>query len=119
MLPPVSNRVPWIDDYKLTDDENGQPFDISDATEITVEIFDPEESTAKLSATLTGGSITRIETGVFEWTFTQAQMQTLLPKVYDLNISIVKDEIPVMLMICALPVIDRYSNFQRRNPLCR
>lgn len=108
-LPPVSRNGDWIDCFKFIDDETGDALNISDATEITIEIFDTDDCSAKLTATLTGGTIAHIETGVFQWTFTRAQMQTLDPKTYDVNGSIVKDGITLPIFIGSLPVFDRYS----------
>ena len=76
-LSPVSNRADWIDAFQLLDEEDpSEPVDISDATAITVEVRAPGTRSVVLTAGL-GSGITHIETGVFQWPFTAAQMSRL------------------------------------------
>jgi hypothetical protein len=105
-LPAVSNRADWIDAYKLLDDETGHPIDLSDATEITVEIRDRETRSPQFSATLSGGTVEHIETGIFQWSFSLSQMRSLCPKTYDVGLTILKDEITTQILIGTLPVYD-------------
>lgn len=105
-LSPVSNQADWIEAYGLYDEETGDPVDVSDAAEITISIRDPESGSADLTATLTGGTIEHIETGVFQWTFTVAQMQQLCAKTYDVGMTILKDDQTIQLFIGKLPVLD-------------
>ena len=105
-LAPVTNRGDWIDCYKLVDDETDDPIDLSDAAEITLEIREPETHCPKATATLTGGSIIHIETGVFQWTFPLAQMRSLCPRTYDVGLTILKDAITTQILIGRLPVLD-------------
>ena len=105
-LAPVSNRADWIDCYKLIDDETDDPIDLSDATEITIEVRDRDTRRSLFSATLSGGTIEHIETGVFQWAFTLDQMRTLCPKTYDVGLTILKDGIATQILIGSLPVYD-------------
>lgn len=106
MLSPVSNRADWIEAYELTDEETGDAFDISDAQEITVSIREPNSRNVELTATLSGGSIEHIETGIFQWTFTAAQMQSLCARTYEVGCTIQQDDQTVQLIIGTLPVLD-------------
>lgn len=109
-LAPASRRTPWVESYKLVDDEDDSPVDLSDASEIKVEIFDQMHGHAALTASLSTGSVELIETGVFQWTFTQQQMQTLRPQAYDVNITITKDDLPISILVGSLPIVDRFSS---------
>ena len=105
-LPPVSNKADWIEEYELYDDETDETLDISTAEEITVSIRDPKTESVELTASLSGGAITHIETGVFEFVFTVAQMRGLCPKIYDVGMTILKDDITTQILIGYLPVSD-------------
>ncbi len=106
MLSPVSNRADWIEAYGLYDIETDEPFDVADATEITVSIRRKEGGSPLLTATLGGGSIVHVETGVFQWTFTEAQMRTLCAGTYSIGCTIDKDDIVSQLLIGFLPIVD-------------
>ncbi len=105
-LPPVSNKADWIVAYALDDADTGDPIDISDASEITVAIRNSETKYVELSATLSGGGIQHIETGVFEWTFTATQMRNLCAQNYEVGLTILKDGETAQLIIGTLAVLD-------------
>ena len=105
-LSPVSNKADWIEAYGLDDSETGDPIDISDADEITVSIRNTANQHVELTATLSGGTIEHIETGVFQWTFPLAQMRTLCAKNYDVGLTILKDDETIQLFIGTLSVMD-------------
>ncbi len=105
-LSAVSNQADWIEACELTDADTGEPVDISDATEIVVEIRSQGRDHVLQAATLTGATIAHIETGVFQWRFAGAQMATLRAGTYDVKCRITKDAIVSQLLIGALPVLD-------------
>jgi hypothetical protein len=106
-LAPVTNADDWIESFKLTDADTGDAIDISAATEIKVIIRDRRTLAEEISATLTGGTITRPETGVFEWTFTASQMGGLdAATTYEVVIRITIDSISNALVIGTLPVLN-------------
>lgn len=105
-LSPVSNKADWIVAYALDDAETGDPVDISDASEITIAIRNPANHYVELSATLSGGGVQHIETGVFEWTFTATQMRNLCAKNYEVGLTILKDGETTQLIIGTLGVLD-------------
>lgn len=105
-LPSVSNKADWIEAYGLDDSETGDPVDISDASEITVAIRDPSCGEISASASLSGGGIEHIETGVFQWHFTSAQMRGLCPQNYEVGLTILKDGETIQLFIGTLSVLD-------------
>lgn len=51
----TSNRADWVVEYALTED--GDPYDVTDATEITITVRDPESKEEVLSGTLSDGDI--------------------------------------------------------------
>ncbi len=105
-LSPVSNQSDWIECFEIYDAETEEPVDISDADEITVEIKTQDDNSVEVSATLTGDDIEHIETGVFQWTFTAAQMEELRPGTYPVKCRINKDDIETQLLIGFLPVVN-------------
>lgn len=105
-LAPASNKATWIESYGLVDDDTDDPIDISDATEIEIQVCDPKTGCTKLTGTLTGGEIVHVETGVFQWTFSSTLMKTLCTGTYDVGCIITKDAEDVQLLIGQLPVLD-------------
>jgi hypothetical protein len=104
-LSPVSNKADWSDSIELTDDTTGALIDISGATAITLEVQDPQTGGAVLTASL-GSGITLISTGVFQWSFTAAQMSNLPEKTYDVGVLITMNSQTTQLVIGQLPVLD-------------
>lgn len=105
-LDPVSNKADWIETFEVFDDETGDPVDLSTATEIEVEIKTRGKDYVHQSASLTGGTVEHVETGVIQWTFTDSQMATLCAGTYDAKVRITKDDIVTQLVIGSLPVLD-------------
>lgn len=104
-LTPVSNQADWIESFEITDDETGEQIDLSDATEIVIEIK-PQRGNAILTASLTGDTVEFVEDGIFQWTFTADQMGTLCSATYDVRCRITKDDVVTQLIIGTLPVLD-------------
>jgi hypothetical protein len=103
-LPPVSNRATWDESIQCFDDEQGSPLDISEATEIVVEIA--ECGRAVLSAKLSAGQIILGgTTGVFSFTFTATQMGSLCAKTYDFNVLVTVNGETLQAVAAQLPVI--------------
>lgn len=105
-LSPTSNKQDWSESISLTDDETDEAIDLSDVDEITIEVRNPLNGCTELSGTMTGGEISIIETGVFSWSFTAAQMGNLCPRAYEVGCIITKDDQTIQLLIGQLPVID-------------
>jgi hypothetical protein len=105
-LSEVSNQADWIEAFELIDTDTDEAVDVSDATEIEIEIKTKGRDNVLLSATLTDETIEHIETGVFQWTFTATQMATLCAGTYDVKLRITKDSIVTQLFIGTLPVVD-------------
>lgn len=106
-LTPVSNQADWIECYELVDDDTGDLIDISDATEIVVEIKDcPNGRHARLTSSLEDATVSHVSTGIFQWVFTASQMSGLCAGTYDVRARITKDDIVTQLFIGYLPVLD-------------
>ena len=65
----------------------------------------PGARSVVLTATL-GAGITHIETGVFQWHFTAAQMSALDAGDHEVGCTIVMDGVTMQLLIGMLPVMD-------------
>lgn len=104
-LSPASTRATWSESVELTDEDGGDPIDLSDVDEITVEIRDPASMSSVLTATL-GDGVTIIETGVFQFEFSKDDMNDLCPKTYEIGCTIEKDDQTVQLLIGYVPVVD-------------
>lgn len=85
-LDTVSSSATWREQFEVTDSETGDPIDLeTDVDEITVKFRDQASRSEVMSASLTGGAITVIDTGVFEVAFTADQMGGLDPKTYEVG----------------------------------
>jgi cell division protein YceG involved in septum cleavage len=104
-LTPTSNKADWIESLALDDAETGDPVDISNASEIVIEVRGGSNC-LRLSASLTAGSVTRVQTGVFQWQFSASQMSGLEAGTYQVLCRITKDDQVVQLIIGSLPVLD-------------
>lgn len=105
-LPPVSNKATWVGSFELRDADTDDLIDISNASQITVEVRDPQSRSAVLSGSLTGGEVTRPDTGIFDWTFSATQMRALCAKTYEVGATLTQNGETVQLIIGTLPVID-------------
>lgn len=106
-LSPVTNGGDWIDAFGLDDADDDTEVDFSAATEIEVIIRDKKTRAQQLNVKLSGGGVSIIETGVFQWTFTASQMGALCGnRTYDVIARITLDGITTDVLIGSLPVID-------------
>src|SRR5262245_158477 len=105
-LAPASNQATWAESAELTDAEDGDPIDLSSATEIAVTVRDPQSRTSVLTLTMTGGQITIPAVGVFSWRVDSGQMGALVAKTYEVGCVISDTDGDVQLFIGYLPVLD-------------
>lgn len=105
-LPAASTRSDWIECVKLVDDETDDAIDLTGVDEITIELRNPDDGCVALSGTKTGGQISLVEDGVFQWSFAGSQMSGLTPKTYQVGITIEQGGVTVQLFAGNLPVID-------------
>lgn len=105
-LDTVSNAATWRQQFEITDAETGDPIDITtDVDEITVRFREQSSGTERLSASLTGGEITVIDTGVFEVAFTVDQMDDLDPKTYEVGATVEIDGDTEQIFLGYLPIL--------------
>src|SRR4051794_15115411 len=71
-FPPTTNRQDWTVFYEITDAETGELFDLSTATEITVEVRDPADKSSTVSGTMTDGHVILTDGSPFPVTMTIA-----------------------------------------------
>ena len=102
-LPAVTNRATYKEQIEVSDVDTGELIDLTEAT-ITFEIRDPLSRETRLAATLAGG-IAVISTGIFEVTFTAAQMRGLAAATYDVGCVVTRDD-DEQLIAGTLPVLD-------------
>jgi len=115
-LLPISNKATWTEALSVTDGETGEAIDLSSADEITITVRDTNSRpsdycfgtnpTPVLTATLTGGQVVLVETGVLEWTFTKDQMRALAAKTYQVGLTLEDDGEVVQLIIGTVPVLE-------------
>ena len=102
-LPGVTNRSTYREQFEVTDADTGELIDLTDAT-VAFEIRWQSSSEAALTATLAAG-VSVISTGIFEVTFTQAQMRELRAGTYDVGCVVTRDDAE-QLFAGTLPVVD-------------
>lgn len=119
-LAQVSNRATWSDCVELRDQETGELVDFTGAQEIVVQVMNTQYQSyfrndygvgfggtigaMMITATLSGGGVQIIQPGVFQFTFTRSQMNTLPGGDYDVGMTIVKDDVTTELFIGQVPV---------------
>lgn len=103
-LLPVSNQANWTYRDEATDEETGDPVDLTGAS-ITFEVRDSSNCIV-LSASTSNGKITIVDTGVFEVAFTRAEMQQVEAGTYDVGCVITINGATPQFLIGTLPVLD-------------
>lgn len=105
-LEPVSNRATWREQCRVWDSETGQPFDISEATEIVVQVG--QDCWRPLfSAKLSSNTVNLIDDNTaFEFVFSADQMKCLCAGTYEVGITITVNGDVESLVIGTLPVMD-------------
>jgi hypothetical protein len=127
-LTEVSNRATWSDCVEVRDQETGDLIDLSGVQEIVVQVvstiynsyyrYDYAQGIGgyvgapMLIASLSGGQVQIIQTGVFQFTFTRSQMNTLIAGDYNVGITLVKDDETDELFIGQVPVRDGVVTMQ-------
>ena len=114
-LAPVTNREDLELQVELFDEEAGELFDISTATEVVIEVVPRNTASSRdygyrgqgaLSATLSSGQVTIAELGVVECVFLEAQMRGLCTGTYDIGGTITKDGRTAQFLLGTLPILD-------------
>lgn len=103
-LLPVSNQADWTYRDETTDEETGDPVDLTGAS-ITFEVRD-ESNCIVLSGTTANGKVSIVDTGVFEVAFTRAEMQQLSAGTYDVGCVVTINGVTSQFLVGALPVLD-------------
>jgi hypothetical protein len=105
-LEPVSNRATWREQCRVWDRDAGAPMDISEATEIVVQVGEDCRRPI-LTARLSSNTVILIDDNTaFEFVFTVDQMRILRAGTYEVGITITIDGDTESLMIGTLPVLD-------------
>jgi len=89
-LAPVSNRATWSVTMEIINGTTNTPYDLSTATEITVQVRE-KGGGLKLSGTLTSGEVELVTDGTdgaFRWTFPKTSMGGLCAATYDVGITV-------------------------------
>jgi hypothetical protein len=105
-LNPTSNKATWSVLYQLVDAETDEAIDLSGADEITVQVRDQRSCSPVLSGSLSGGQVSLVDTGTFQWVFSASQMSALCANTYDVGCTIEQDGQTVQILIGTLPVLN-------------
>jgi hypothetical protein len=102
---PVSNREDWTDDCAVRDEANVL-VDLSAAI-IVLTVRDKQSQSAVLVAKTADSTITVTGTGIFEWTFTEAQMRTVpVPREYNIGCTLKLNGTTRQLFVGTINVLD-------------
>lgn len=105
-FPPKSNRAGWSEIIEVVDDDTDEFVDLSDA-EIVFEVRNQRSMTTELSATIDNEKIEVLDTGVFQVSFTAAEMRNLCAGTYDVGCTISNaDSEPQQFIIGTVAVLD-------------
>lgn len=108
-LEAVSNAETWQDFIELFDDGDGNTFDVSDITEVTLKLRDPASKSTVLEGSYTGGELVRVgdaADGVYRFTFSADTMSALDPKTYEVGVLASTALITKQLILGSLPVLE-------------
>jgi hypothetical protein len=103
---PQLNTVDWTFTGAIRDASTNEDLDLSIYT-WTFEILEPNGGSVRLTASTSNGKFTTPDLGVFQFTFTDAEMGTLCPKTYDTRLTMELDDQSAALSVGPLPVVDR------------
>jgi hypothetical protein len=104
-LAPVSNQENWDIIDSVLDADTGAAVDLTGAV-IVFEVRSEDTGQTVLSATTGNGKITIIDTGVYQVSFTRADMQALCKGYYDVGCVITLNGKTQQFIAGTLPVLD-------------
>lgn len=104
-LLPVSNQEDWTYRDETTDEDTGEPVDLTGAV-IVFEVRDSSTNCTVLSATTSNGKISIVDVGVFEVNFARSEMQQLSAGAYDVGCVITINGKTAQLLVATVPVLD-------------
>lgn len=108
-LPAASNRASFKRYFEAWDDDDNEALDLTDL-DIVVTINNPVSGAHELTASTDDGSVTVIETGVFEVFFSRDAMINLDPGTYPIGCTISEgpdaDDETEQFLLGVLPVVD-------------
>lgn len=103
---PQLNQVDWTFVGGIRDANTDEDLDLSIYT-WTFEILEPGSTCVRLTASTENGKFTTPELGIFQFSFTDAEMKTLCPQTYPTRLTMELDGQSQALSVGPLPVIDR------------
>jgi hypothetical protein len=104
-LETISNRADWFGTIELINDDTGEVItDLSGAT-IKLAVRDRGCYSPRLSAETGDYEITVID-GVIQWHFTASQMSALCQGVYEIGLTVTRDDITDQELIAILTIVD-------------
>jgi len=105
-FPAQLNQVSWTFTGGIKDANTNEDLDLSIYTWI-FEILDENSSCVRLTASTDNGKFTTPDLGIFQFSFTQADMQSLCPGSYPTRLTMALGTDSAALSVGPLPVIDR------------
>lgn len=105
-FPAQLNQVSWLFTGGIRDQQTNEDLDLSIYT-WTFQILEPDSNCVRLEASTANGKFTTPELGIFQFSFTDAEMKTLCPQSYPTRLIMALGSDSVGLSVGPLPVIDR------------
>lgn len=106
VLQPQSNRATFILEVEISDEETGDPIDLTGCT-IEVQVrYQAQNGSTVLSGDTEGGEVTILDTGVFQIEFSATQMASICPDTYDVGAIISRDGETAQILIGTIPVLE-------------
>ena len=100
------NWTDWTFVGGIRDANTNEDLDLSIYT-WTFEILEPNTTCVRLTASTADGNFTTPDLGVFQFTFTDAEMGTLCAKTYDTRLTMELDDQSQAVSVGPLPVVTR------------
>lgn len=100
-LEAFTNREDWTQEFTLVDETDT----LIDVDEITMALRDANNN-SPLSGSLTGGQITRLSTGTYQWSYPESSTHSLCPGTYKVGVRIEKSGEKTQLLTGTVAVLD-------------
>lgn len=103
---PQLNQVSWLFTGGVRDATTDEDLDLS-IYDWTFEILEPGSTCVRLTASTSNGKFTTPELGIFQFSFTEAEMKCLRPQTYPTRLTMALGDQSIGLSVGPLAVIDR------------
>jgi hypothetical protein len=105
-IPTATTRGTWSENVEIWSIDDDTLMDLTGVTEITLTLVDPYTRFTEMTLTMSGGEITIPSTGIIQWRAEQTSMGTLVPKMYEILLTLEDDTDVVPLILGPVSIVE-------------